>query len=209
MAIVCPGKFIYLATPHTGSMSMERALRKIPGAFSPHLPKAFGHHGTLSDIKKELGDSLTGTELVVATVRNPYDIAVSWYLRNRGQPRYGGREATLAEFLSRFIKVSPTPLVTDGRIFSLAEKAKVVFRYERLRYDFDSFLRKIPGAPSHLQMGRENITPNKKHWSLYYTDEAYSLMNDAFRDDFVKYGYSFTWPSQKRSDHAEIYKQDG
>jgi hypothetical protein len=194
MAAVCPGKFIYLATPHTASMATDRALNQLPGTIPVRNRKSFGHHGTLKEIKEVCGDQLTGTELVFAAVRNPYDIAVSWYLRNRHQKRYGGYEGSFSDFLPLFIEKSPIPFIVEGSMFSLAKDAKEIVRYERLNQDLDAVMRKIPGMPPRLKLEFENRTSEKKHWSLYYDDKAYSVMNEKFRDDFIKYGYQFIWP---------------
>lgn len=203
MAIVLPGKFIFLATPYTGSMSVARALKKIPGAFAAYDKRhGVGHHACLTDVKRVTADKLTGSETVLVAVRNPYDILVSWYLRNlnhfqvRRFAEKKRRDPSLREFLELWVKADMFPYLVKGRIFHHAEDggpriSRVVLRHERLEDSLNAALRKL--SVPVVKVGRENSTPGKDHWSLYYNDPTYAWVNENFRDDFVNFGFSFVW----------------
>jgi hypothetical protein len=203
MAIVLPGKFIFLATPYTASMAVARALKDLPGAFAAYDKRhGVGHHARLDQIKKTAGAKLTGTEQVIVAVRNPYDVLVSWYLRNLGHSMVvrmvrgtkEDRNATLREFVELWLDLDMPPYVTDGRMFYHADDGglavpKRIVRYENLENTLNAALRACK-AP-HVKVGRENATPGKDHWSTYYDAETYAFVNDRFRDEFVKFGYPF------------------
>lgn len=203
MAVVLPGKFIFLATPYTGSHAVARALGRLPGAFAAFdKRRGIGHHALLSEVRQVAGARLTGTEAVIVAVRNPYDVLISWYLRNRShyqvthRAKQRGRDLTLRDFLELWIEAEPFPYLVRGRIFYHASEIdkrvpRFVLRHERLEAALNAALRAV-SVPC-VKVGRENATPGKDHWSLYYDDPTYAFVNEKFRDDFVKFGFSFRW----------------
>ena len=200
MAVALPGKFIYLATMHTGSMAITDVLKQIPGTFVPqNKRKGIGQHATLEQVKQVAGDKLEGGEVVFTFIRNPYDLFVTWYLRQMGKSHMLhleeslGREPTLLEFLRPWHEVAPWPHMKDGRVFYHAKDAHVSLRYERdLTKEVNSLLRKLPHVPS-IEVIPTNVTTNKDHWSTYYDKETYAFVNEAFKQDFVEHGYQFLW----------------
>lgn len=191
MAVVLPGKFVYLATLHTASSAITTALKSLPGAFQPKDPRAgIGRHATLDRIREICGSVLTGTEVVFAAVRNPYDVIVSWYLRNRThfQVPHG---ASLLQFLRAWVELDAEPFMRDGRLFYVAADARHVMRYERgIESELNHVLRKIPMMPA-VTLTRENVTLGKIHWSTYYDRETYEFVNETFAHDISQYGYCF------------------
>lgn len=181
-------------------MAVATALKKIPGATNVQ-DKAWGvgHHATLDQVKETAGDQMTGNEKVFAFVRNPYDLAVTWYLREKGRSRMKyigkmlGRRPMLKDFIETWAKEKPEVYFKDGRIFYHAAEADVVLRYERgLEREVNSVLRKLGEVPS-VTVAVENETPDKDHWSMYYDAETYKVINAAFQHEFVEYGYQFLW----------------
>jgi len=200
MAVLLPGKFIFLCTPHTGSMAVAYALKKIPGAINVQ-DKAWGvgHHATLAQVKEAAADKMSGNERVFAFVRNPYDVIVTWYLRERGRSREKylvrmlGHRPSLAEFIQAWVESQPDVYFHEGRIFYHAEDAGHVLRYERgLEREVNWMLRKLGDVPS-VKIPVQNETPAKDHWSTYFDADAYRVTNAAFQHEFVKYGYQFLW----------------
>ena len=192
MAVILPGKFVYLCTPHTASNATVAALKEIPGVINVKDPRGkVTYHATLEQVRS-IREDLTGTELVFTAVRNPYDVLVSWYLRNRHYHRLKEGIAYL-DFLQEWLKRDSWPYVYDGKLFYHAEDARVVMRYELgIEAEVNSVLRKIAGMPQ-VRLGLENETPEKDHWSTYYDQATYAFVNDTFRDDIVKFGYRFLW----------------
>jgi hypothetical protein len=191
VAVVLPGKFIYLATLHTASSSITDALKTLPGAFQPKDPRAgVGRHASLDQVQHLCGSKLTGTEFVFAAVRHPYDIIVSWYLRNRTHFQIP-KGATLLEFLRVWVDLDAEPFMRQHRIFFAAEGAKHVMRYERgIQTELNNVLRKIPLVPE-VTLVHENATADKEHWSTYYDEETYAFVNETFASDISRYGYCF------------------
>ena len=200
MAVVLPGKFIFLATPYTGSSAVTEALKKIPDAFVPQKKqKGIGQFATLEEVQQIAGDKLKGGEVVFAFVRNPYDMFVTWYLRMFGKYQMSKlettlrREPTLLDFMRLWHDGQPLPYYREDQIFYQAKDAHVVLRYERgLTKEVNSLMRKLPNVPS-VEIGTASVTPDKDHWSTYYDQETYAFVNEAFKADFVAQGYQFLW----------------
>jgi hypothetical protein len=198
MAVVVPGKFIYLATPFTGSMATAYTLKRLPGALVPtDKMRGIGHHATLEEVRQVVGDRLVGNEHVFTFVRNPYDLLVTWWLREQHQfqvralERKLNRPPTMLEFIKLWDEARPFPYFKDGDMFYQTRRAQTVLRYERgITREINSVMRKLGGVSS-VEIGHQNVTEGKDHWSMYYDEETYGFVNEAFRDDFVKFGYQF------------------
>lgn len=205
MAVVLPGRFIFLATPYTASQAVVRALKELPGAFAAYdKRRGIGHHARLAQIKEVAKGRLMGNEQVIVAVRNPYDILVSWYLRNlthlqmlhlckvkgiKGDP-------SLRDFVELWLDLDMPPYLSGKRVFYHASDgghavSRKIVRYEDLDNNLNAALRAC-NVP-HVKVGRENATPGKEHWSSYYDTETYAFVNEHLRDDFVEFGYSFLW----------------
>jgi len=204
MAVVLPGKFIYLATINTASERTAQALKGIDGAFAAYDKRhGIGHHARLKDVKKVCGDRLTGTEVVFTTIRNPYDLLATWFVRNQGHYQMRileerqGKEGSFRQFLELWLAIDRPPHLLDRRIFYHADDARVRLRFETLQTQIDALMRKIPGVPPHVPLGMQKFTEGRDHWSTYYDDPLYAFVNEEFKDDFVKFGYPFIWSSDQ------------
>jgi hypothetical protein len=179
VAIVVPGKFVYLATPYTASMATVRELRRIENAI---MMKP--HHSTWPETRAKWDPKLTGDELVFTVVRNPHDWIVTAFLRWKGSLEVTG----LAEFIRTFDR---DPFIRDGKIFWQVLDGVVQWRrHETLQQDLDTILEDA-GLPK-VKLVRKNVTNGKRYWAEYFNDEARAAMRERFGDEIVKYGYE--WP---------------
>jgi hypothetical protein len=204
MAVVFPGKFIYLATIHTGAMATANALKTIDGAFSAYDKRnGIGHLATLDQVKQVCGDQLTGMELVVGGVRNPYDLFVSWmhhsdqHLQVRRWEQANKQTINVRGFLELWLEMNHDPYFRDGRVFHQAKDCKKFIHFENLQVDINSILRKIPEMPSEARLrGMPEMRP-RDHWSTFYDDDTYAFVNEHFQQEFVEFGYPFVWSTKQ------------
>lgn len=77
MCVLIPGKLLYLFHPRTASISTAKALAKYP-----HAIRNDCHHATLEKAKQLLPYD---GEPVICTIRNPYDLAVSWWYLSKSR----------------------------------------------------------------------------------------------------------------------------
>jgi hypothetical protein len=200
MAVVFPGKFIYLAGVDMGSMATASALKKLDGAFSAYdKRKGIGHHATFDQVTQVCGTKLTGTELVFTTVRNPYDLFVSWmadsatHMQVRRWEQVNEREINVRGFLELWLEMDKEPFFRDGRVFYHAKDCKKVIHFENLESELNGVLRKIPGVPSSAVFPGETEQVPRDHWSTFYDDPTYAFVNEHFQQEFVEFGYPFVW----------------
>lgn len=202
MAIVVPGKFIFLCTAHTDEDLVSEALKQVPGAIvAVNKRKKITSHARIEQVRSLVSTKVCGLEKVFCFIRNPYDVIVDWYLRQlpffqlRRLAEIKGRDPTLLEFLHLWSDENEwvEPYLYKGRIFYHAEEAQYVLRYERgINNEVNSFLRKIPGVPA-VTVTQPPRDPNRGHWSSYYDEETYAFVNEYFKKDFVAHGYHFLW----------------
>ena len=198
MAVVLPGSFIFLAHMHTASSAVAHALKKVPGAIVAYnKAKGIGHHATLDQVKQVCGDKLTGAEKVFTVVRHPYEVLVDMYLTNRNHlhtrilERDLGREPTLKDFIQNWYELDMMPYMREHQLFY--HDVSVHLRYERLQVEIDTLFRRIPGAPSTIPVNVESEQMDRDHYTSFYDDATYTLVNELFRDEIVKFGYFFIW----------------
>ena len=193
MAVLIPGKLLYLATPHTASIATIYALARLPGARVTQLTGLEGvdhlyatHHADRDDVT--FHNQLSGSEVVVTTVRNPCDLLVTWWLRQpEAVATYIGPEATFEQFVrsvDRVIGVSG-PYLADGKIFW--HDCDRVLHYETLQEDLDELLIGLD-LPTVL-LKKHNVTKNKRPWQDYYTEETLAVVRSRFKEEMELYGY--------------------
>ena len=179
MATIIPGKLIYLRTPHTGSTSVEKALLTLPGAV-----RVTPGHCTMSQIQRGEcqsncgGDArriLSGSEITATNVRDPHDLIVTWWIST-------GRRISLAEFIRG---AQGEHQLADGSLFSRANSATFVLRFESLDLDFAAMCESLDLPIPHL--GHHNATPSRSHWSSYHDEESMVAMEERFGDDIQKF----------------------
>lgn len=203
MAIVCPGKFVYLPTPFTGDDETAEALRQLPGAFVAHDKRhGIGHYATWPEVRGLCEDRLTGAEMRFTTVRNPYDILVEWYLHGLGgmhSKRFHlihGRDWTIREFLDNMLERNARPFLVEGQMLYQLEACRQWARYENLQSEVNQILRKIPGSGGPVVVRLRARNPPRDHWSAYYDDATYAWVNEHFQAPIVKLGYAFVWSNE-------------
>lgn len=180
MAYVCPGKFIYLAHPHTASSGTIQVLRRwqrdgFPGReIKPHhirLSKLIAQVQIEPDLP-DVSDELTWT-----VVRNPYDLFVSMWFRKRG--------VTKKDFRTFCLDWRSTPYIEDGMLYFHASDAQRVLRYENLVPELEDLCRFF-GIPAIVPT-RVNVTGGKEDWRMYVTDDILSILNRRFGDEFERF----------------------
>jgi len=173
MAVLLRGKFLYLATPRTGSSATAVALKKL-GARSVHG----GHHVGLEDVRPYKG------ELIFTTIRNPYDVLVSWYVRIH---RTNDFPISLAEFLRTYEHEDFTRGDPPTLFYHCHEGVEVLRWEDGLEASLNVLLKKLELEPATLLP--ENVTPKKKPWREYYDDETLQAVHERFGRDLDTWGY--------------------
>lgn len=205
MAILVPGKFIYLAHPHTGSSAMTIAV-------AAAIPEAYDlrpHHMTLDEVREgkytsikqrrsdvwdnrehrrkrfkrvvnpeDVTSLITGDEVVFSVVRNPYDYLTTCFVR---QAKGQNFEAFVESF-------NRTPFIQEGLLWYHAKDSHHVLKWENMQEELDTLMDQL-GCP-RVDMGRQyNTTPDKKPWREYYSPKALVTVHRRFGEE-IRHWYS-------------------
>lgn len=205
MAALLPGKFIYLALPHTATCATLRALYngvedcyvsriwevgKVPperGLDSPKNNRST-HHLSLAEVRERRPELFQGGEIAVSTVRHPCDLLVTWWLRQKDtiSKRWKVPEPTFPEYIEFVDEDTPGgPYIKGGRMFWM--EADHYLRYESLQTDLDAFLAQLGLLTTQLE--KQNVTKNKKPWRTYYDEATLSLVRHRFGEEAARFGY--------------------
>jgi hypothetical protein len=135
---------------------------------------------------------LTGAESVVTTIRNPFDILVSYWLERgkRNDP-----PKTFAEWIYRFAHEGWDrwgPIMFDGRLSYHMPGCDTILRYERLTEDWQELLRRFDiTGPDTLKPTGPICRDKKQPFQQYYDEEAVQAAYECFAEDFKATGYTF------------------
>lgn len=165
MAVIFHNKLIFLEHPRTASTSVRHVLQQVGG--KPHK-----RHVTLAPRHREK---------TVCTVRNPYDLLVSWWLI------IGGRQGfkTFADFV---VKCRDPFMVRNEKLFYFLE-TDYVMRFETLEQDLNTLLRKH--KIRKVKLPKYNTTKDKKHYTEYYDDVIRALVTARFEEEIKRFGYEW------------------
>ena len=148
--------------------------------------------------------------LIYGVVRNPWSFAVSWYTFKIGlcelyiknmedNPNLIGKthshkfnweynhqrlkDLHAMGFLGWLKKTNVRPQIYWAKDYHY------VMRLETLDTDFKFIQHKLG---CYAPLTRENVTPRKKHWKEYYTEqEAIDLVATKYKEDVMAFGYDF------------------
>ncbi len=210
-------KFLFIHVPKTGGNSIQNILRDYSEdeTFIPEGSGADGierfevrnkkynitKHSTLLHYKSVLDTKTYRTLFKFATIRNPWDMMVSFYF----SPHRGVNEWNRNDFL-RLVNRVPTlrysiyekPFLERGLrklgininigYKKIDDDIDFLMRSEQLSNDFKLVCEKldIPYSP----LPKRNSS-NRKHYSNYYDDESKEIVRQKFIDEVTLGNYDF------------------
>jgi hypothetical protein len=140
--------------------------------------------------------------LTFATIRNPFDVMVSAYVKKRdvvAEERWArdtprnvellelARTRSFTDYLAAAYGEDRTQRLIDAHL----DGVDVVLRFERLQEDFDGVLDRL-GVGQHLEIPHQNVTAARaRDYRSYYTPEARAIVERVFADDLERFGYEF------------------
>lgn len=222
MAILCKDiGLLLLQAPHTGSTSLGTLLRERLGGemlVEARVRDERGRvvlrqkHQTLAQL---LEAALITPEqrrdlLVVVGIRNPFDLVLTEYARNREAGAISAPQRLLrrisshaADFSSadfeRFVRRRYAP----SNFYRLAGRVPFVpvdwtqgtdqlIRFEHMQRDLDEALARI-NVRERLRLPHRNPTTSRQHrdYRSVYTDAARSVVEAAYARELRQHGYAF------------------
>ncbi len=120
---------------------------------------------------------IDGPEPTVCVIRNPFDVMVSWFLLN---PDWDDLTSFICDY-------QHSELEKDGQLFYHAPKCTWIIGWENLEFELNSVLKRVDLPQVNLQ--RVNVTPNKKPFRSYYTNDSVKALRDRYGAEVQRYGY--------------------
>jgi hypothetical protein len=157
--------------PKTATRSYENALKRIGAKANS------GRHGCPKELIQQQG-------VIVASVRHPCDVLVSWYHYDRRGARTG---ISFAGFIG--LALSGEHDYLSKSTLPGAEHASKFLRYEDGPFNaWKSFQESIGMEPdcSFFHIG---AATGRKPWKAYYTGELLHVVGRAYKKDFQRFGY--------------------
>lgn len=177
--------FCMICHPKTGSQSMEKILRSTFNA----RPVRGMHHLDEEECRRIYGQG----GIVACTVRNPWDVMVSWYCYSERDPRLNGK-MTPEDFKPWLLRtiVAGNGWIEKGLFYGV-HLCNRVFRFEHnLELQLNNCLSDC-GLPS-VQFPHQGKTEHK-HYSAYYDAESSAAVALRFANEIIEWGYKFEFPS--------------
>ena len=169
----------FIAHPKSASTATMEVLRTL-GA------QLYGnHHEVREDWCRPI---LESDGLVMSTIRNPFDVMVSWYFHYANR-RKGVVMEPFKEWLP-WILDHPNPYLGQGMFFGLPWTNRVL-RYENLQADFDSALSEVGLEPVAIPLANVSHLRERCPYQEMYIPKLRGLIEQHFEDELSDYGYSF------------------
>lgn len=192
MVISHKNKYIYIATPKTGTTSIQSLLvDNYDGEKDFILPSNGKHCGAKQALRKHNNLGFFSFSFV----RNPWDRMVSWY--GMLQIKFPNHNHSFGEFLRYSCGL------IDSEIYSNMGQTKIsqrtwcdgvdfVGRYENLDTDLNKVFAHLElPAVQTSQLPRKNVSKHRNYVKGYYTDFLKDMVAERCAWEIDKFGYKF------------------
>jgi len=193
-------RFLFIHIPKTGGNSIQNVLRNYSedkivtiGKHQDGVERfevrndryPITKHSTLSEYRQVIDQDTFRPLYKFATIRNPWDMMISYYFSPHRQVDEWNREA----FLNLVGQVHPIRhyISTDDKN-DLCHEMDYVIRFERLNEDFAKVCNRL-GLPGEKLPVRNKS--NRKHYTAYYDEALVGLVGMKFHEEIELGHYEF------------------
>ncbi len=183
MWILPEKKICFLANPKTASLATAIALNSL----------GFIHFGDQHCVPEASGwkhwQEIDDSWVIFSTVRNHYDVLVSWYFYQTRTPaasKYFGWP------FERFLYEWATnpEWFRDGRLYwKRTPLCDRILRYEILQTDFSALLNSCDIPAVKIELHNVSLNRKGRDWRMFYSEKSMQFMKDIFGDEMKQYGY--------------------
>lgn len=200
--------FLFVHVPKAAGTSIRMALAEVtlPRNRSPfqrvvsHMPLSqdpervyLRQHDTAAWARVKLGAERFDSLRRYAVIRNPYDVAVSYFRFYQKEPRLqflpGQAHAEFPGFIAGMLRYGRKHVQChwiEDRSHRLLVPG--VLFYERLEDDFRAFTEEV--GLTGVTLGLENVS-GRGDYRDYYNDETREMVETVFEGDFRRFGYDY------------------
>lgn len=180
-------KFVFIENPKTGSTSINNFLGKnVQDAFFLRSPSKkyqnCSRHCTLENVLLDFKE--VSEYFKFCFVRNPWDIAVSWFFFYKSKGKIDD-SLTFEDFIKRVtLRKNQFCAIENPNSFNFIGK------FENLNNDFNFICKKIGIKFQELPITNKNINKNK-HYTEYHNNNTRQIIAENFSKHIEYFGYKF------------------
>lgn len=153
-------------------------------------PKTWFNHKSSSDILKDIGEEIWNSYKKICNVRNPYDIAVSYYFyENRNNQLFLPTTDNFEIFLENqlnYLLYNRNFWVIDGKFSN-----DYYIRQENLKEDLENLINGLNLPHYDFNIPNYKVSKNRPHYSELYNENTKKIIQDNFGDVLDHFKYSF------------------
>ena len=174
-------KIGFIAHPRTASTATAHTLMQMGFEIT-----SLGHHG--------MANSMDNDWKFFCTVRNPFDVMVSWYYAQKREHSFGMwlpiflRECHFFQDTRMFY--GQTMGTRGSRMFFGQENCTRVMHFETLQDDFDGLCNDFGFHPRTIERRNVSVRRVFENYMSRYNFKRARMVSNRFRDDFIENGYN-------------------
>jgi len=145
------------------------------------------NHKPVKEIKRDLGKDVFDSYHKVCNIRNPYDLAVSYY-------HFMGNKDVDKDRFEAFLRNPATLRTLSTNTGLWSDDGEYNFNYirmENLTGDLESFLNKVGIKESVFELPHFKKTEGRTHFRSYYNDNSKEIVDNLYGKEIKLFSYFF------------------
>jgi hypothetical protein len=150
------------------------------------------NHKPAAEIKKDLGANIFDSYEKICNIRNPYDIAVSYYHFNGSQ--IGEDRPVSKALFEKWLNKQNIRNVLDSNKRIWAINGSYNFNYikqENLKEDIIRVCKKLNISTDNIEIPEYKISEGRTHYREYYTENTKKIIESIYSKELKLFDYSF------------------
>jgi len=173
---------------HTHEVNEQETQYGIIGNRITQIYKKWYNHKPAKELRRDLGVETWNAYKKICNIRNPFDVAVSYYTRKV----YIKPDKAVFE---KFLKDPETVryLLSNRDIWSIDGNLTYDFyiRQENLKEDLDNLIQELKLPFYDLDIPTYKMRHKREHYSEYYNENSRVIIEKLFEKELDHFGYSF------------------
>jgi hypothetical protein len=152
-------------------------------------------HKLPKDIKTEVGEEIWNSYVKVCNIRNPFDLAVSFYTRKEYLPPNKNEfEIFLSDEKNLKTLLKNKKIWSENGSFS----HDYYIRQENLVDDLNKLMDSLKLPNYNAEIPTYKVKHTREHYSQYYNIKTKKIIEDNFKEELEFFNYSFSYPFENK-----------
>ena len=191
-------KFIFLATPRTGSSTVRNVLNQYSDIQSVHISEVneanpFYHHISALELKEIFEQKGWNWDeyFKFCFVRNPFDRVASLYHHKKRKDAFA--DLSFSDYVARIDTTTRLPTSMDSFLNDSDGKllCDKILKFEKMGVELPEILSKFGIDIDSSQIPHLNASENRFKYREYYDERLKKDVQDLYHYEFENFDYSF------------------